>query len=164
MQVLRWQEGTPTLEALPVQVASEPRVWYYGDDARTSTAYLFNMAGMRPTDSRVGWMQPFPDQASTVAVWHDGLLVAVTATDPPWQPGAPRPAGGTAPATSRRVLTLYREGKPAGSFSVDLIPDEMFSKVNHFSNEHIAFSADGKHLAWVVETKQGVTLHVFRTE
>ena len=162
-QVLCWQEGTPALAALPVPMTREPRVQYYGDDARTSTAYLFNMAGMRPTDGRAGWMKPFQDPASTIAAWHDGNLAAVTTTDPPWQPGAARPAAGTVPAPSRRVLTLYREGKPAGSFSVELLPEMMFSTVNHFSNEHLAFSGDGMYLSWVIETKQGVKLYVFRT-
>ncbi|MHB0939056.1 MAG: hypothetical protein ACYDCO_21750 [Armatimonadota bacterium] len=161
-QVLRWQEGTPALAALPVPMTREPRVQYYGDDARTSTAYLFNMAGMRPTDSRAGWMQPFQDPTSTIAVWHDGDLTAAASTDPPWHGGRGGAVGSTTGQTTR-VLTLYREDKPAGTFRVPLLQEVMFSKVNHLCNEHLAFSADGKYLSWVIETKQGVKLYVFRT-
>lgn len=39
----------------------------------------------------------------------------------------------------------------------------MFSKVNHFSDEHLAFSGDGKYLFWVIASKQGVKLYVFKT-
>lgn len=65
------------------------------------------------------------------------------------------------PVEARR-LTLYRNGRRVGSFTVRLKPGARPHFSVHYP-EHLAFSADGRYLSWVIDAGVGKQMYVFAT-
>jgi len=166
--VLDWRHGSPVFRALPCQASPDPRI--------KASAFQWVNPGTATTHDR---------QASGVAVWGDGRLVACVRT----QPALPQPIARLCDKTTWakgiprevRELVLYRDGRRAGWYRLPLdltvksLPDPMqyFSipSIRGFkpkppplilAREHLAFTKDGTRLAWVVETAKGKRIYVFK--
>lgn len=57
-------------------------------------------------------------------------------------------------------LTLYHHGRLTGRYQVPIHPLQRGS----YYSEHLAFTADGHYLAWIIETGDGDHFYVFPTD
>ncbi|HOS42587.1 MAG TPA: hypothetical protein PK794_02760, partial [Armatimonadota bacterium] len=153
--LLHWRTGAPRLAPLRGPATTDAGVMDFAPDP----LFFHTSAAMPP--------QP---HAPALAAWGEGRLLATAETVRPIPErltkllhrlfgAAPRP-------DIFRVLTLYRDGKPAGTF-VARLGQPMTSSLGLYHlalyQEHLAFTGDGTHLAWVLESAQGVAVYVFAT-
>jgi hypothetical protein len=147
--LLRWRDATkPCLVKLPMQGKPDTR--------------FVDLTRLRPNGYGIIYAEIVPGPA----IWGDGRLIAVTETRRllpdrvadltdrvlvamKKTDGVPREA---------RVLTLYRDKKVVGTFTVSL-------KVHilRYYREHLAFTKDGKYLSWVIDTGRGPQVYAFET-
>jgi len=168
VQVLDWQHGALRLHKLPVTSTEDPRVRRLENRAGPESLYY-----IFPT--------PPHEPSSGMAVWGNGRLVAVTASQNIWpaavqhlmQPVIKRYR---TLQRERRVLILYRNGRKIGRYAIPLDPNAVLEKElllavpppgtgyvpPVLAREHLAFNKDGTRLAWVVQTAKGKTIYVFK--
>ncbi|MHB0939427.1 MAG: hypothetical protein ACYC6A_23785 [Armatimonadota bacterium] len=137
LSVLQWRQGTPLLKHLSIKAQRNPRI-----------------------NTRFGGV-------SEIAVWGDGEMVAQTTL----RSVLPQVIVHMITTTARRAnrpppslrdrwqLALYHRGRLVGRYHVVLPP----SQPDTYFEEHLAFTADGKYLAWVIDYDDGHNLYVFPT-
>ena len=149
LQVFKWRSGKPALAAMATPIVPDEHVLDF----------------------------PCAPQRSVAALWGDGRYIAVADTHP-LLPKSLIPVALKAAALikqddklpfERRRLTLYRNGKKVGTYSVNLKPSgakypAMFSTPVPQYFEHIAFSRDGKYLAWCIDAGWGWLELVFKVQ
>lgn len=121
-KVLHWRQGPCALAWLPVTVEADVRVHAWGGEPGTPRGGFpggypggFIGVAMLPT-------------AASLAVWDDGRLIARTDTYRMLRPGTAGKLQAVAGAlrlrgaiaSEARRLTLYRDGKPVGSYRLPL--------------------------------------------
>ncbi len=114
-------------------------------------------------DERIGNF----DTVREIAVWDDGSLVAHTELRSPFPPVIDQGIDALADRLQRRrpqpppiwQLTLYRNGRNIGRFRLPMrqLPPR------YSLTEHLAFTADGRYLSWVIGSRQDTRLFVFAT-
>jgi len=179
--VIAWHAGDCRLVAPKVAVPSDPQVSFlsntdYNNQSTRSIEIIFQVAG----GSYYGIIgRPGITYNPSVAVWGDGKVMACTKTIPLWpQMLEPlitslekRSVLHNTPRQGRQLI-LYRNGWRIGSYTVRLDPTVQFpvpavafptpSPIPQVTHEHLAFTGDGRYLAWVIETVKGKTMYVFK--
>jgi len=180
VQVLDWRKGALRLRTLSIGFAEDPRIHALDNLSRFAHTSTF-------------YMPPNRNPAPGAALWGDGHLVAIAESGSIW----PRQVAGLIkPAMNkyrvlrreRRRLTLYRDGRLIGRYTIPLDPQAVLSEstptgiltgppkpvalpkgfvmqqviLSTIAREHLAFTKDGNRLAWVVETAKGKTIYVFK--
>jgi len=187
LQVLDWRHGPLRLRT----VGTIPAMYHIIDslDNRgTADTYRSSAESLKPSS-------PYDGEASIgAAVWGDGRLVAIAETRSAW----PRQMAAVLKSAirkyprlqrERRVLTLYRDRRQAGRYSIPInLEANLLTKTptggivlrssgrgfrpglftltvrRPMAREHLAFTKDGTRLAWVVETAKGKTIRVFKVQ
>jgi len=174
LRVLIWRKGVPVMVSLSSPVYHDKRVIYI----------------QNPMPGR-SYMPAIPDNHPSleIAAWGDGQLVACTKTkillphtvDRLFTLLGSRFTRLSNTPREARVLMLYRKGKQIGRLIVKLpyipptpipastIPFRTTSGFRSISSvllprEHLAFTGDGRYLSWVIMTKKGTTVYVFRVK
>ena len=154
-------------------------IWYWGEDG---TVWTYTDKGPELLQWRQGVPRliPLPFKAKfdgrigieynsvrEIAVWGDGQLVVHTEVRTVL-PGVVERGMNAVYTRLKRPkpqlkeiwqLTLYRGNRLHGSFRVPLHP----IKGDAWYSEHLAFTADGKYLSWVIDNGDGTHLYVFPT-
>ncbi|OPZ85112.1 MAG: hypothetical protein BWY76_01548 [bacterium ADurb.Bin429] len=147
--LLQWRTGRPRLTALRGPATLDDSV-----DDYTPLPFLL-------TDRAIA-LQPY---APALAAWGDERLVATTETTlripERLEKLVRRLFGALPPSEHFRVLTLTRDGKRVGTYTARM-GKPMTNRLALYQ-EHLAFTEDGRHLSWVLESARGVEVYVFRT-
>jgi len=136
LELLQWRQGTPRLVPMPFKAGFDSRLVNGYDD-------VFD------------------------AVWGDGQLVAHTELRTALPPALKRGIDAFYARFKRSgpklpemwQLSLYRRNHLLGRFRFPLHPKQ--EETVYF--EHLAFTADGRYLAWVIDNGDGTHLYVFST-
>jgi|GEM_PF-1552113 len=185
LQVLDWHHGPLRLRTVGVIPAMHHTIEPL-DNRGTAHQYRSSAESLKPS-------YPAGEVSIGAAIWDDGRLVAIAESRSVW----PHQVATTFKSTirkyprlqrERRVLTLYRDGRPIGRYAVPIDPNANLLKITPtggivlrssargfrpgmytltvrrqvVAREHLAFTKEGTRLAWVVETKKGKTMRVFK--
>ncbi|MHB9132067.1 MAG: hypothetical protein ACYDBB_13415 [Armatimonadota bacterium] len=160
IEIVHWRQGKPFTEN--AQLPSEPTNSFSPGDYSSSIVA-----------KAVG--------ESWAAVWGDGTLIARSDMVNLMPERVANTTNGLLtrckirkqiPSQTRR-LTLYRQGRKVGSFSIYLKPSFQMPvytakntirlvTVQNDVREHIAFTKDGKYLSWVIDKGDGLQVYAFR--
>lgn len=154
---IRWRRGPVASFRIPFDITFDTD--YYPATARTyfnDTAYTHEY----------GWGEAWP------ALWHDGELGASAQTVSLLPERAQTLVYRLGQKMKRplherfigRELTLYRHGKPIGRYAIrppKPLPRTVAAPPDYA--EHLAFTADGRHLCWLVQSSgHPLQMYVFR--
>jgi len=148
LHVLQWRSGKPTVTKIATPIVSDEHVLDFSRLPRRSVS----------------------------ALWGDGRCIAVAETLPVIPKSLWPVARKTATLINkhdsfpleRRWLTLYRDDKKIGTYSINLKPSGVkypfWIMISPQYTEHLAFSRDGKYLAWCIDAGWGWQELVFKVQ
>ena len=149
-RLLQWRSGKPRLVSHHIPINFDPDFYH-----PTELTYA-EPGDWQPTFTGEAWAALWGDDALGATVETVPLIPMPLMTAMAWIQSKTKWQFDT--RLIGRQLTLYRNGKPAGRIAIRPPRPTKHSPYG----EHLAFTRDGKYLAWVIACGERVEIYAFR--